>query len=95
MAKDKNPVVLIPDILKYSLKESDFYKSKEFLLGVTKQLYKMRCISVGGILRSYMRKLEEEPEDLISVDDLKTQDEVDEGHLYFEWKYREKKYRLK
>ena len=95
VSKDRNPTVLIPEILKYSLKESDLYKSKEFLLGVTKQLYKMRCISVGGVLRPYMRKLEEEPEDLIGVDDLKTEDEVDEGHLYFEWKYQEKKYRLK
>ena len=95
VAKDCDPTVLIPEILKYSLKESDLYKSREFLLGVTKQLYKMRCISVGGVLRPYMRKLEEEPEDLIGVDGLKTEDEVDEGHLYFEWKYQEKKYRLK
>ena len=95
VAKDCDPTVLIPEILKYSLKESDLYKSKEFLLGVTKQLYKMRCISVGGVLRPYMRKLEEEPEDLIGVDGLKIEDEVDEGHLYFEWKYQEKKYRLK
>ena len=93
VAKDRNPVVLIPEILKYSLKESDLYKSKEFLLGVTKQLYKMRCISVGGILRPYMRKLEEEPEDLIGNDNL--ENEVDEGHFYFQWKYQEKKYRLK
>ena len=95
VAEDQNPTMLIPEILKYSLKESDLYKSKEFLLGVTKQLYKMRCISVGGILRPYMRKLEEEPEDLIGVDEIKTENEVDEGHLYFEWKYQEKKYRLK
>ncbi len=94
VAKDRNPVVLIPEILKYSLKESDLYKSKEFLLGVTKQLYKMRCISVGGVLRSYMKKLEEEPEDLIGKDE-ENENEIDEGHLYFEWKYQEKKYKLK
>ncbi len=92
VAKDRDPTVLIPEILKYSVKESDLYKSREFLLGITEQLYKIQRISVGGILRSYMKKLEEEPEDLIGKDD---KNEVDEGHLCFQWKYQEKKYRLK
>ena len=94
VAKDRDPTILIPEILKYSVKESDLYKSKEFLLGITEQLYKIRRISVGGVLRPYMKKLEEEPEDLIG-EDVENKSEVDEGHLYFEWKCREKKYRLK
>ena len=93
--KGQDLITLIPEILKYSLKESDLYKNKEFLLAVTKQLYKMRSISVGGLLRGYMRKIEEEPEDLINGDEIKTENEIDEGHLYFAWKYQEKKYRLK
>ena len=93
VAKDCDPTILIPEILKYSVKESDLYKSKEFLLGITEQLYKIRRISVGGMLRSYMKKLEEEPEDLIGSGNL--ENEVDEGHLYFEWKCQERKYRLK
>ena len=94
VAKDRDPTILIPEILKYSVKESDLYKSKEFLLGITEQLYKMRLISVGGGLRSYMNKLEEDPEDLIGKDE-ENENEIDEGHLYFEWKYQEKKYKLK
>ena len=93
VAKDCDLTILIPEILKYSVKESDLYKSKEFLLGITEQLYKIRRISVGGVLRPYMKKLEEEPEDLIGNDNL--ENEIDEGHLYFEWKCQEKKYRLK
>ena len=92
--KNRDPTVLIPEILKYSVKESDLYKSKEFLLGITEQLYKIRRIAVGGVLRSYMKKLEEEPEDLIGHDK-ENENEVDEGHLYFEWKFREEEYRLK
>ena len=92
--KDRDPTILIPEILKYSVKESDLYKSKEFLLGITEQLYKIRRISVGGVLRPYMKKLEEEPEDLIGKNE-ENENEVDEGHLYFEWKFRERKYRLK
>ena len=91
--KNRDPTILIPEILKYSVKESDLYKSKEFLLGITEQLYKIRHISVGGILRSYMKNLEEEPDDLIGKDNLDC--ELSEGHIYFEWKYQEKKYRLK
>ena len=95
-AVDKNhdPTILIPEILKYSVKESDLYKSREFLLGITEQLYKVRRVSVGGVLRSYMKKLEQEPEDLIGKDE-ENENEVDEGHLYFQWKYQEKKYKLK
>ncbi len=55
----------------------------------------MRSISVGGVLRQYLRKIEEEPEDLIAINEMKTENEIDEGHLYFEWKYQEKKYKLK
>ena len=94
VAKNRDPNVLIPEILKYSVKESDLYKSKKFLLGITEQLYKIRRVSVGGILRPYMRKLEEEPEDLIGKNE-ENGDKVDEGHLYFEWKCRKKKYKLK
>ena len=94
VAKDCDPTILVPEILKYSVKESDLYKSKEFLLGITEQLYKIRRISVGGILRPYLKKLEEEPEDLIGKNE-ENENEVDEGHLYFEWKYQEKKYKLK
>ena len=94
VAKNRDPAVLIPEILKYSVKESDLYKSKEFLLGITEQLYKLQRISVGGILRPYLKKLEKEPEDLIGKDE-ENENEVDEGHLYFEWKCWEKKYRLK
>ncbi len=94
VARDCDPTILIPEILKYSVKESDLYKSKKFLLGITEQLYKIRRISVGGILRPYLKKLEKEPEDLIGKNE-ENENEVDEGHLYFQWKYQEEKYRLK
>jgi hypothetical protein len=38
-----------------------------------------------------MRELEQEPEDLIGEDN---QGDVDEGHLYFGWKKKQKKYKL-
>ena len=47
----------------------------------------MRYVSVGGVLRQYFKNIEEEPEDLITINELKTESEIDEGHLYYEWKY--------
>ena len=91
--KQQNPCTLIPEILKYSLKESDLYRSKEFLFEVTRQLHKTRCVSVGGVLRDYMKKLGDEPEDLIGTDETETAEAI--AHLYFGWRYDEKKYRLK
>jgi plasmid rolling circle replication initiator protein Rep len=92
IAKHHNPAQIIPEILKYAVKESDLYRSREFLLELTKQLHNTKSVSVGGTLKIYFKELEVEPEDLIGDDG---QQEVDEGHLYFGWWRQEKKYKLK
>jgi hypothetical protein len=54
---------------------------------------KMRSISTGGVLKEYLKELENEPEDLIGKKD----DEVslpDEMALYFGWKRKDKKYHM-
>ncbi len=91
IAKEHNPCVIIPEILKYQVKESDLVANREWFLELTKQLHKTRAVAVGGVLRSYMSDLEREPEDLIGEDN---KSEVDEGHLYFAWKRSQKKYKL-
>ena len=90
--RGKQPMSLIPEILKYCVKESDLVADKEWFLELTRQMHKMRTVSTGGVLKEYLKQLEQEPEDLIGKGD---ESEVDEGHLYFGWKYHEKKYRLK
>lgn len=91
VAKHYNPQILIPEILKYQVKESDLVADREWFLELTKQLHKTRAVSVGGVLRDYFKELEEEPEDLIGKDDNVA---PDEGHLYFGWKREKKKYKL-
>lgn len=86
------PMTLVPELLKYCVKESDLVGDREWFLELTRQMHKMRCVAVGGVLKDYLKALEEEPEDLIGQGD---EDEIDEGHLYFDWKQRERKYRLK
>ena len=93
--RDSSPCELIPEILKYCVKEADLVANREWFLELTRQTHRLRMISTGGVLKDYLKQLEEEPEDLIGKDELKTDDEIDEGHLYFEWKYQEKKYKLK
>ncbi len=93
--RDSSPCELIPEILKYCVKEADLVANREWFLELTRQMHRMRTIATGGVLKDYLKQLEEEPEDLIGKDNLKTEDEFDEGHLYFEWKYQEKKYKLK
>jgi hypothetical protein len=83
---------LIPEILKYQVKESDLVADQDWFLELTKQLHKTRAVAVGGVLRDYFRALEEEPEDLIGTDETETA--PDEGHLFFEWKKQVKKYKL-
>ena len=95
LRRDSHPNELVPEILKYCVKEADLVANREWFLELTRQMHRMRTIATGGVLKDYLKKLEEEPEDLIGKDKLKTEDEIDEGHLYFEWKYKKKKYKLK
>lgn len=84
-------VGLLAEVIKYSVKESDLTTDQEWFLELTRQLHHMKAIAVSGVLRDYMRELEQEPEDFIGEDN---QADIDEGHLYFEWKNKQKKYKL-
>lgn len=93
VAKHNDPRVIIPEILKYQVKESDLVRDREWFLELTRQLHKTRAVAVGGVLKAYLKELEEDPEDLIGESD--DPDQVDEGSLYFGWKRDCKKYFLK
>lgn len=85
------PIDLVPELLKYCTKESDMVTDREWFLELTRQMFKMRSIATGGVLKEYLRELEEEPADLIGEDGL-AEDEF--GQVYFGWKRRESKYRM-
>ncbi len=91
--KGQQPMQLVPELLKYCVKESDLVGDREWFLELTRQMHKMKCVVTGGVLKEYLRELEQEPEDLIG-DDGEEEGEVDEGHLYFGWKRKLKKYKL-
>jgi plasmid rolling circle replication initiator protein Rep len=87
-----NPTSLVPELLKYCVKESDLVADREWFLELTRQLHKMRAIATGGVLKEYLKVLEDEPEDLIGKDE--ESEAIDEGHLFFGWKPKDKKYKL-
>ena len=91
--KGSQPMSLVPELLKYCTKESDLVCDREWFLELTRQMHKLRCVATGGVLKQYLKDLEQDPDDLIGKEDT-DEKEVDEGHLYFGWKRGEKKYRL-
>jgi plasmid rolling circle replication initiator protein Rep len=90
IAKQHDPKVIIPEILKYQVKEPDLVANREWFLELTRQLHNTRAVAIGGVLRRYVQELEEEPEDLIGKDE--ETDEIDEGSLSFRWQRESKKY---
>jgi len=78
------------ETLKYTVKEQDLVADSEWLGEVTRQLHKLRAVSVGGVLKDYLS--EDDPEDLIHGDV-----ESDEGlesatKLIFDWATEIKRY---
>lgn len=86
------PMQLVPELLKYVTKESDLVASKEWFLELTRQLYKLKLISTGGVLKQYLSELEHEPEDLIGDGDESS--DRDLASLYFSWRKEQKRYRM-
>lgn len=92
IAKHHDPRIIIPEVLKYQVKESDLVRDRVWFLELTKQLHKTRAVATGGVLKEYLKELEQEPEDLIGESE--EPDQVDEGSLYFGWKSEKKRYFL-
>lgn len=92
--RGNEPMSLVPELLKYCVKESDLVCDREWFLELTRQMKSLRCVATGGVLKEYLRELEQDPDDLIGQGD--TSDSSDsEAQLYFGWNRPEKRYRLK
>ena len=87
---------------KYSVKPSDLIgdqkkeiqeKDREWLIELTTQLHKTRGVATGGILKEYLKDLEnDEPVDLIHVNEDGEQEEAKGISVIFDWHERCKKY---
>jgi hypothetical protein len=93
------------EVLKYTVKPDDLIgkneqeisdKDREWLVTLTAQLYKTRAVATGGIFKEYFASLEEEPEDLIHVNEDNQDDEgVAIANINFDWNERSKHYLTK
>jgi Replication protein len=92
ISEKKDPSIVIPELLKYCTKESDLLADREWFIELNKQLHRTRAVATGGVLKKYFAELEEEPEDLIGMDEESEGD--DYGTVNFEWKTKSKKYRM-
>jgi plasmid rolling circle replication initiator protein Rep len=88
--KDSDLDSAFRETLKYSIKPSDLISDPEFLGELTKQLHKVRAVSIGGLFRKYLS--EEEPEDLISENNEDKLLEESQGELTFGWRENYNRY---
>lgn len=98
---DNDMLGAIIETMKYAVKPSDLIgnsknepteKDREWLTKLTGQLKGTRAIATGGILKEYLRELENEPEDLIHITENDKEDNPDIASVIFEWEKRYKKY---
>jgi plasmid rolling circle replication initiator protein Rep len=76
--------IAVLETMKYGVKESDLMSDAVWLQELTKQLHKTRAISVGGVLKEFLR--EEEPEDLIHAEDEDVDGCDTEIGVWFGWR---------
>lgn len=91
---EKSPLGLLAELIKYQTKPNDLiFADKEWFLEYTKQIHGTKAFALGGEFRTYFKELgkEETDEEMIGNDG---EGEVDEGHLLFGWKRKQKKYRM-
>lgn len=83
----------IVETLKYSVKETDLVADANWLTELTTQLHQTRAISIGGILRQFLKE-ESGDDDLIHVDEEKEEDNDDDSiKLFFGWREAVKRYK--
>lgn len=93
-------VEAILETIKYTVKPDDLIGTnkevletdREWLVELTTQLHNMRALATGGVLKEYLKELEQEPEDLIHVEDESEEDNSTIATVTFDWDNKPKKY---
>ena len=82
------------ETLKYSVKPNDLIDSSDWLVGLSEQMYKLRAVSVGGMLKSYLLDVGEESdlEDLVHIESKLDVGGQEQAQYYFSWNHSLKRY---
>jgi len=71
-------------------KSSNLYDDAAFFNDLFKQMRRVRTVSVGGVLRQYIQQ--EEPEDLITLEDTPDLPDTDEISVWYQWRRDDQRY---
>lgn len=74
-------------------KSENLYDDPDWFNELFKQMRRVRTISVGGVLRNHIR--EDEPEDLINLEDLPDEPDDDDINVWYQWRRDINRYTLK
>jgi plasmid rolling circle replication initiator protein Rep len=80
----------VSETLKYAVKPEDML-DKGWLLELTRQVFKLRFIASGGVLKDILRETEETQQDLLLADE-DAEGESGEPDLWFDWHRQVKRY---
>jgi plasmid rolling circle replication initiator protein Rep len=80
----------IVETLKYSVKPDELVADSEFLYQVTEQLHKVRAVAVGGNLRPYLKRLEDDGNLITEKIDAELEDTA--PRIVFDWATEVKRY---
>ena len=82
------------ETLKYSVKPNDLINDSGWLVGLSEQMYKLRTVSVGGVLKSYLSDLgqESDSEDLVHIESKLDVEGQEQAQCYFIWNHSLKRY---
>ena len=93
ISDDNSIAKAICETLKYSVKPDDLAVSSEWLEELTRQLHKTRAVSVGGILRKYLKE-DSDDDDLVHIEEENGTDSEMEESILFGWRESIKRYAL-
>ena len=81
-----SPNSIIPELLKYTVKESDLLDTQSWFLELTRQTHNSRHINIGGVLKPFLKdSLERDPSDLIGKDDSDGDHDDSDAVIQFGW----------
>ncbi|MGS5500607.1 protein rep, partial [Citrobacter sp. SL156] len=83
----------VAETLKYAVKPSDMTKDREWFHELTRQVFKLRFVSTGGVLKDLFKEETSEEDLLLLTEEEETDKEL--GSLYFNWYKTKAKYRRK
>lgn len=93
-APDSKISQIISEVAKYSVKEIDLVSDPDWMLEYTRQIHKMRAVSLGGVLKKYLTEEDATNEELILGDSVNELEELVTPFYVANWDKPESRYGL-